>query len=295
MRSIQWVGGLCLLMAGVVALPARAGTRPGSTASYVATSEEWRAPSLDKGVIELRAWGGGAVTATTALGGLTPGEASLRKTLVLGLRYGRVVAASGDLAFEYVADLIPVEIAFRSIVAAPTGPARADVYGAGFRPLGFALSRRVGQIRHFVGSTGGIVAFTDVVPLPGTRKLDFTADFEAGISITRPSGHALVAGATLHHISNWKREPQPRSQLLRGVRGTLVDSQAAARRALIRRAAAPPAGLDRPLLGVRSSLSRLSCWAGRTRAVRSSSRTRCSAASRHSTSPGHASHRTPRG
>ncbi len=205
MPSIQWVGVLCLLMTASVALPARAGTGPDSPGSDVAASQEWRAPSLDKGVIELRAWGGGAATATTALGGLTPGEASGRSTLLLGLRYGRVVAASRGLALQYVADLIPVEIAFRSIVGAPGGMARADVYGAGLRPLGFALSRRGGRVRPFVGLTGGIVAFADVVPLPGTRKLDFTADFEAGVSIIRPSGHALVAGATLHHISNWNR------------------------------------------------------------------------------------------
>lgn len=167
MRSMRRLGGVYVLVAGVLAPPAGAGGMPGGPAPEAATPEEPEYSPLNKGVTEWRAWGGGALTATTALGGLKPNEATRRKTLVLGLRYARVLAASGDFALQYAADVVPVEMAFRSIVAAPGGAARADVYGAGLRPLGFALSRRAGRVRPFVGFTGGIVAFTDVVPLPG--------------------------------------------------------------------------------------------------------------------------------
>ena len=136
---------------------------------------------------------------------------------MLASRYGRVVGSFGDVCLEYVLDVVPVEVAFRTFVERDGVTERANVYGAGLRPLGLVVGRRSGKVRPFVGFTGRHRGFTGVVPLPDRRHLDFTAHLEAGVSIVQTSHRAVVFGATLHHISNGGR-----SATNRGLNSVLV-------------------------------------------------------------------------
>lgn len=157
---------------------------------------------LTKGVSELGVWGGIAFGATTGFGGLSEEQASGRGSLMVAGRYGRVMATVGGLAIEYVVEVIPVELALHSLVGRRGSEMHGDVYGAGISPLGLTLNLEHGRVRPFVGSSGGLIAFTDAVPLPETRRLDFTADFSGGVSRHR---RAVLLGTRFHHISNWGR------------------------------------------------------------------------------------------
>lgn len=160
---------------------------------------------LTKGVSELGVWGGIAFGATTAFGGLSEEQARGRGSLIVAGRYGRVVATVRGLAIEYVLEVIPMEVAFHSLVGRRGSGMRGDVYGAGISPLGLTVGLKHGRVRPFVGFGGGLIAFTDAVPLPETRRLDFTADFSGGVSIPTRHRRAVLLGARFHHISNGGR------------------------------------------------------------------------------------------
>ena len=171
---------------------------------------------IEKGTNEFSIWGGGAFRATTFFGGITEEEARGRKFAIVGLRYGRVFAASERVSYEYTLDVIPVAVAFQNIVSrsvmptiggtAVTTNVRENVYGAGLAPLGLQVNFGQQQrVKPFVGVTGGFLIFREPVPLPDSGKFAFTADASGGVRILARERRAIDLGIKFHHISNGDR------------------------------------------------------------------------------------------
>ncbi len=161
---------------------------------------------LQKGMNEFGIWGGGAFKATTIFGGLHREEAADRKYLIVGLRYGRILAASKRVALTYTLDVIPAAVAFNTITDdPPAGFVRENVYGAGLAPLGLKATFGQRRVKAFAGVTGGGLIFRKPVPLPDAGRFAFTGDADGGVQIfTRPD-RAFVLGVKFHHISNGGR------------------------------------------------------------------------------------------
>lgn len=138
-----------------------------------------------------------------------------REFFIVGLQYGRTLAASRQVSLEYTFDFIPVAIVTENpkIESLPeTKPVgnrdyiiikNESVYGLGFAPIGlkfnFLQSRRA---RFFLNASGGMLLFTENVPHPHARKRNFTFDLGGGVQIFASSHWALTFGYKLHHLSN---------------------------------------------------------------------------------------------
>ena len=163
---------------------------------------------IRRGMNEFGVWGGGAFNATTVFGGLSEAEARDRKLLLVGLRYGRVLAASRRVALEYTIDFIPAAVAFNNIVqtdpALPATRRRANTYGIGAAPTGLKVLFGEGRIKGFASVSGGFIAFRDPVPLPEATKFTFTGDADGGVQIFtgKDKRRAVILGFKFHHISN---------------------------------------------------------------------------------------------
>src|SRR5207249_316712 len=111
---------------------------------------------------EWAVWGSMSFNSTTLIG-KTPDV----KFGDIGLRYGRVLAASKTVAFEWTIDVIPVAVLSspRPEVTA-SGPGffvtslvRHSVYGFGAAPIGLKFNfRRNRRVQPFGQATGGLVA-----------------------------------------------------------------------------------------------------------------------------------------
>jgi len=131
----------------------------------------------------------------------------------VGLRYGRVFAASESVAFEWTIDAVPLAILSNDrFTRVPTGTGvqnmRKSVYGAGLSPIGVKFNfRRQHRVQPFGGVTGGFLYFREDVPTAGARPLKFTADFSGGIQIINGSRRAFTIGYKYKHLSNGGRSP----------------------------------------------------------------------------------------
>jgi hypothetical protein len=141
-------------------------------------------------------WGGGSFDSPTFIG-----TSEDRKFLILGLRYGRVLATTPNAAFEYTFDVIPAAMVFQPagsrFTASGEDRGRASVYGAGLAPIGLKfIFRRQRRARPFVDGSGGSLYFREPVPvnIPGATKFNRTFDFGGGIQIPVGSNRALTFG-----------------------------------------------------------------------------------------------------
>ena len=129
----------------------------------------------------------------------------------VGLRYGRVLAASKTVAFEWTIDAIPLAIFSgkrdTSLILPPPGGFialdRRTVYGAGAAPIGFKFNfRRNRRVQPFGHATGGFLYFTEQVPIPGSSQFNFTFDFSGGVQIVNSNRRSFTIGYKFQHISN---------------------------------------------------------------------------------------------
>src|SRR5688572_32027507 len=106
-----WFAVLTVVLLTVVVAPAQ--TNPNQS-----TDEPQSNEGLEKGWNEFGVWGGFSFHAPILIG-KTP-EARFGH---LGLRYGRVLAASKNVAFEYTIDVIPVAVlSLKRFTAVPVSP-----------------------------------------------------------------------------------------------------------------------------------------------------------------------------
>ena len=183
-----------------------------STASAQSPSE-----GIQKRDNEWGIWGGISFNSPTLIG--TTPNARLGN---VGLRYGRVLAASKTVAFEWTIDAIPLTIFSQDKVvgiATPTGfgitTERKSVYGWGAAPIGLKFNfRRSRRVQPFGHATGGFLYFSSQVPdvssplaLPppgtsGTSQFNFTFDFSGGVQIVNSNRRSFTIGYKFQHISN---------------------------------------------------------------------------------------------
>jgi hypothetical protein len=128
----------------------------------------------------------------------------------VGLRYGRVLAASKTVAFEWTIDAIPLSILSNNrFTAVPTASGfvftqtRKSVYGAGAAPIGLKFNfRRNRRVQPFGQATGGFLYFTEQVPVAGASQFNFTFDFSGGVQVVNSNRRSFTIGYKYQHISN---------------------------------------------------------------------------------------------
>lgn len=139
------------------------------------------------------------------------GGAPDRGLVLSGVRLAWPLAESRAWRLDYTADLLPVVLMTRTVLGTGgdrlTGnlseQPRGTVYGAGIAPIGALAARRIaGDWWATLGASGGLVGFTEEVPLPGARKLNFLVSGAAGIEAPLGGHLRLSAGLRLDHISN---------------------------------------------------------------------------------------------
>jgi len=171
-------------------------------------SDSTQSPSegIRKGWNELGIWGGISFHSPTLIG-KTP-DARFGN---IGLRYGRVLAASKTVAFEWTIDVIPVAVLSnpRPEVTA-SGPgftvislARHSVYGFGAAPIGLKFNfRRNRRVQPFGQATGGFLYFSRQAPVDDSSQFNFTFDFSGGVQIVNSNRRSFTIGYKYQHISN---------------------------------------------------------------------------------------------
>lgn len=151
--------------------------------------------ALVRGMNEFGLWAGGSPDSVDFIGRVP--DTSL---VLVGLRYGRILAAWESLSLEYTFDILPAAVVF-----APERVRRRDstTYGAGVSPLGFKIN--FGQeswIKPFVAASIGFLYFQDEVPVPDSSRFNFTPEIGAGLQFFLTPRTALTLGYKFHHISN---------------------------------------------------------------------------------------------
>jgi hypothetical protein len=182
---------------------------PDASSSSASSSD---APSTSEGIQkrwnEFGIWGGVSFHSPTLIG-KTP-DARFGN---VGLRYGRVLAASKTVAFEWTIDAVPLAIlSTNRFTAVPSGSGfiitqtRKSVYGWGAAPIGLKFNfRRNRRVQPFGQATGGFLYFNEQVPLAGGARFNFTFDFSGGIQIVNSNRRSFTIGYKYHHISNGNR------------------------------------------------------------------------------------------
>jgi len=145
-----------------------------------------------------------------------------RDVQMLGIRFGRQLAASRHFALDYHADVIPVirstniPTAYRDVtVCDDTGRCNADevmetatVRGYGVTPLGIQLRAfQSGPVQLVLGASAGVALYNRPVPDPGEKRLNFMGDVTAGVQVRLGRSAALLAGVRHNHTSNANTGP----------------------------------------------------------------------------------------
>jgi hypothetical protein len=172
-----------------------------------ATSSQSTSEGIQKRWNEWGVWGGISFDAPTVFG-TTPSA----RFGNIGLRYGRVLAASRTVAFEWTIDAVPLAILSndRFVFVPGTGYVgnRKTVYGAGASPIGLKGNfRRNRRVQPFGQATGGFLYFSQQVPVAGASQYNFTFDFSGGVQIVNSNRHSFTIGYKFQHISNGSTAP----------------------------------------------------------------------------------------
>ena len=147
--------------------------------------------ALLKGMNEFGLWLGGSPTSSKIVG-----DTGNRRLLLVGLRYGRILAAWESISLEYTLDVFPAAVVFE-----PGGG--SSTYGAGVSPLGFKLNfRQQGRIKPFLGGSIGFLYLEDDVPVPDSSRLNFATEIGLGLQFFLDPKRAVTLGYKFQHISN---------------------------------------------------------------------------------------------
>jgi hypothetical protein len=208
-RTIQVIPISCLLIAILSAI-VQAQAPNESSSSGSKTGSQSTSEGIQKRWNEFGIWGGISFDSPTSLGlGTTPNA----RFGNIGLRYGRVLAASKTVAFEWTIDAVPLSILSNDrITVVPSGTGftiaqtRKSVYGWGAAPVGLKFNfRRNRRVQPFGQATGGFLYFNEQVPVAGAARFNFTFDFSGGVQIVNRNRHAFSIGYKYGHISNGYR------------------------------------------------------------------------------------------
>jgi hypothetical protein len=193
-----------------VVASAQANDKPASSAATNDAASTSSTEGIQKRWNEFGIWGGISFDSPTSLGlGTTPNA----RFGNVGLRYGRVLAATKTVAFEWTIDAVPLSILSNDrITVVPSGTGftitktRKSVYGWGAAPVGLKFNfRRNRRVQPFGQATGGFLYFSEQVPVAGAARFNFTFDFSGGVQIVNSNRHSFTIGYKYGHISNGYR------------------------------------------------------------------------------------------
>jgi hypothetical protein len=192
------------LSATMLFIPAVARAQASTTSS---SGAQQMTEGIQKRSNEYGIWGSVSFDATTWIG-YTP-DARFGN---VGLRYGRVLAASKTVAFEWTIDAIPVAVLsnsrLTSIPCCGFVLQRKRVYGWGISPIGLKFNfRRNKRVQPFGASSGGFLYFNEKVPVSGAARFNFTFDFQGGVQIIKSNQRSFMIGYKYNHISNGYHAP----------------------------------------------------------------------------------------
>jgi lipid A 3-O-deacylase PagL len=166
--------------------------------------------SLDLGTSQLGFWGGYSSTNPTLIGRTTD-----RPFFEINVQYARVLRTGDNWALKYTAEIMPVAIIREPQQGYANGnpvdlPGRKrKIYGAGVSPVGLQMNFRRGCVlQPYVNVTGGILYFTDNVPVADSSNFNFTFGFGAGVEIWHLENQSVLLGYKYQHISNGYTAPQ---------------------------------------------------------------------------------------
>lgn len=137
-----------------------------------------------------------------------------RKLGTANIRFGRVVGTSKGVTFQYLFGVTPLVVSLKNEVlnkrfvsptATPNEPRtrRETSYGAGVAPVNFRFSfLPKSRIKPYAQAGAGILIFNKSMPLPESRKLQFTGEFGGGIQIHKSKNKVFTLGYRYFHISN---------------------------------------------------------------------------------------------
>ena len=212
MRFIQLLVFCCLFtVMGSVMVRSQTARRAAPTVGTAPTRDSGSEEGIQKRWNELGIWGGISFQTPTLIS-RTPDA----RSGYIAIRYGRVLATSKTVAFEWTIDAVPLSIlSLQRISLVPTGPgtfvlrkSRENVYGGGLSPIGLKLNfNRQHRVQPFGSGTGGYLYFRKDVPRPGAARFNFTFDLGGGIQLVNSSRHAFTIGYEFKHISNGGRSP----------------------------------------------------------------------------------------
>lgn len=193
-KVIQRAACSCLLLlVSIVVVSAQADDT--SSSSAASSAPQSSTEGIQKRWNEFGVWGGISFHSPTLIG-KTPDS----KFGNIGLRYGRVLAASKTVAFEWTIDAIPLAILSNNrftVVPSGTGfiftQTRKSVYGWGAAPIGLKFNfRRNRRVQPFGQATGGFLYFNEQVPIAGAARFNFTFDFSGGVQIVNTNRRAFT-------------------------------------------------------------------------------------------------------
>lgn len=185
----------------LIAIPVSVNAQTCSQGSNVQQTTE----GIQKRDNEFGIWGGISVHSPTWIGGIEDARFGN-----IGLRYGRVLAASKSVAFEWTIDSVPVAVLsnprlfiMQSGSTFAIQRTRKSAYAFGVSPIGLKLNfRRNKRVEPFVASTGGFLFFNEDVPVAGAARFNFTFDFQGGVQIVNGDRRSYTIGYKFNHISN---------------------------------------------------------------------------------------------
>lgn len=201
------VGTVTLLSLLAIISGASAQISTTSASSNSSRASQSTSEGIQKRDNEWGIWGGLAFDSPTSVGlGVTP-DARFGN---IGLRYGRVLAASKTVAFAWTIDAVPVAVLSNprfTFIPTATGftftRIRKTVYGAGAAPIGLKFNfRRNCRFQPFGQATGGFLYFAEQVPVAGASHFNFTFDFSGGVQIVNSNRRSVTIGYKYGHISN---------------------------------------------------------------------------------------------
>lgn len=149
-------------------------------------------------------WVGGSLHSTTLIAKMEGARFGL-----VGLQFGRILAAEDHIAVRYTADLIPAAVlAYPPLPSGPEteeaiAPTASPVYGVGAAPVGLQFVYRTHRtVQPFFGGSGGLMYFPAPIPDGRGRKLNYTFDVSAGVRWVLGAHRVLTVGYRFHHLSN---------------------------------------------------------------------------------------------
>lgn len=142
----------------------------------------------------------GAWGTTKLLGGATDPD---RGSTQFQLGWRKTLRQRPGLLLEYALEVVPIELAFGTRVAASRSAQRiATVYGAGLDPLGLEAHFGQGRLRPYAALRTGFRVFARQVPTPRGTHFNFVFDAGAGLEWRLRSERWVFAAVELHHLSN---------------------------------------------------------------------------------------------